>query len=315
MNNEPTVLDYVKSKLFFWRGIQIEIPDAPQQDVGGTGEEFSVDSQRIEDHPILEPGFEVGATTEITQEPVQTFDVWPLIRLLLPIGLAYLAQLMLEPPNRSLVSGIVLYAIAAAWLVWAGWRGDWQLAERQVAYRLGWEDTSIRPVSLLLSVLLVFGAFIAFGGNRFNFLNLTLWVLSLICFFWAFWQTELESLRWSERLRQSWDGFLSEGIRFSPWTLFVLAAFAITVFFRLYMLPEVPGEMFSDHAEKLMDVSTVLEGEYRIFFPRNTGREAFQMYLTATMALIFDTGLSFMSLKLGTALAGIFTLPFISCPP
>jgi 4-amino-4-deoxy-L-arabinose transferase-like glycosyltransferase len=52
-------------------------------------------------------------------------------------------------------------------------------------------------------------------------------------------------------------------------------------------------------------------GQTSIFFIRNTGREAFQMYLTAAVARFFGTGLSHMSLKLGTALAGFFTLPFI----
>ena len=69
--------------------------------------------------------------------------------------------------------------------------------------------------------------------------------------------------------------------------------------------------MFSDHAEKLLDVYDVLNGDYHVFFVRNTGREFFQFYLTAFVAQIFNTGLSFMSLKIGTALAGFFTLPFI----
>ncbi len=69
--------------------------------------------------------------------------------------------------------------------------------------------------------------------------------------------------------------------------------------------------MFSDHAEKLLDVSDVLAGQFSIFFPRNTGREAFQMYLTALVGIVFGTDLSFMSLKIGTALCGLFTLPYI----
>ncbi|RLD04377.1 MAG: hypothetical protein DRI65_10800, partial [Chloroflexota bacterium] len=62
---------------------------------------------------------------------------------------------------------------------------------------------------------------------------------------------------------------------------------------------------------KLIDVTDVLRGNHFIFFPRNTGREAFQMYLTAAVAKIFGTGISFLSLKLGTCLAGLFSLPFI----
>lgn len=69
--------------------------------------------------------------------------------------------------------------------------------------------------------------------------------------------------------------------------------------------------MNSDHAEKLLDVYDVLHGQTHIFFERNTGREAFQFYLTALIAQLFGTGISFMSLKIGTLLCGLATLPFI----
>jgi hypothetical protein len=48
-----------------------------------------------------------------------------------------------------------------------------------------------------------------------------------------------------------------------------------------------------------------------MFFPRNTGREGFQMYWTLLVAGVFGTGLSFLSLKLGTVLLGLLTLPYI----
>ena len=69
--------------------------------------------------------------------------------------------------------------------------------------------------------------------------------------------------------------------------------------------------MFSDHAEKLLDVMDVLNGKTSIFFVRNTGREAFQFYLTAAIINLFHTGISFLSLKLGTVAGGLITLPFI----
>ena len=93
--------------------------------------------------------------------------------------------------------------------------------------------------------------------------------------------------------------------------ILVAVVFLLAGFYRFYLLNQVPPEMFSDHAEKLIDVTDVLRGNNFIFFRRNTGREAFQMYLTAAMAKIFGTGLSFLSLKLGTCLAGLFSLPFI----
>ncbi len=46
-------------------------------------------------------------------------------------------------------------------------------------------------------------------------------------------------------------------------------------------------------------------------FPRNTGREAIQMYLTAGIIQLFNTGYTFISLKIGTILAGLLTLPYL----
>ncbi|MEM5775787.1 MAG: glycosyltransferase family 39 protein, partial [Anaerolineaceae bacterium] len=100
-------------------------------------------------------------------------------------------------------------------------------------------------------------------------------------------------------------------LRIKPWHLLVLLVVVVGVFFRFYRLDQVPGEMFSDHAEKLLDVSDLMSGQYKVFFERNTGREDFQFYMTAFVANLFGTGLTFMSLKLGTALAGFFTLPYI----
>ena len=88
-------------------------------------------------------------------------------------------------------------------------------------------------------------------------------------------------------------------------------SWAFALFFRLYRIDAVPAEPFSDHAEKILDVYDITQGDYKIFFPRNTGREAIQMYWTLLVANVFGTGLSFLSLKLGTALIGILTLPYV----
>src|SRR5690606_2093556 len=88
----------------------------------------------------------------------------------------------------------------------------------------------------------------------------------------------------------------------------LVAILVIAGFFRFYDLQRLPPEMTSDHAEKLLDVRDVLEGEYRIFFPRNTGREPAQFYLTALLAGPLGLGLSHMALKVGTAIIGWLTV-------
>ncbi|MCX6067021.1 MAG: glycosyltransferase family 39 protein, partial [Chloroflexi bacterium] len=82
-------------------------------------------------------------------------------------------------------------------------------------------------------------------------------------------------------------------------------------FFRFYRLDGIPGEPFSDHAEKLLDVYDITMGQTHIFFPNNTGREFIQFYWTALLAWLLGTGLTFISLKIGTVLIGLFTLPYI----
>jgi hypothetical protein len=140
-------------------------------------------------------------------------------------------------------------------------------------------------------------AFIFFRGNEFNFLNVAFWLSGMVLFVYSFWQKEI-----APSGKHKFD---------RVFILFVILIAAISLFFRFYQLNNVPGEMFSDQAEKLYDVMDVLAGRTPIFFIRNTGREPLQFYLTAAIIKIFNTGISFLSLKIGTALAGFLTLFFI----
>jgi 4-amino-4-deoxy-L-arabinose transferase-like glycosyltransferase len=138
-------------------------------------------------------------------------------------------------------------------------------------------------------------------------MNLSLWIVGQV----LVWLSIREPGDLLSKIRRGWDRFIAGGFQITPWMILVGGVFAISAFYRFYLLNQVPPEMFSDHAEKLIDVSNLMWGDHAIFFPRNTGREAFQMYLTAAMAKLFGTGISFLSLKLGTCLAGLFSLPFI----
>jgi 4-amino-4-deoxy-L-arabinose transferase-like glycosyltransferase len=153
-------------------------------------------------------------------------------------------------------------------------------------------------------------AFLTLGDNLFTLLNVTLWVLAIIFFVWAFWQrVENQSSFWA-RLK---DFFAHDSwqVKITCWTLLALAVVAVVIFFRIYNLGGVPSEPFSDHAEKILDVYDVSQGQTHIFFPRNTGREAIQMYLTLLVSWVFGTGLSFLSLKIGTVICGLVTLPYM----
>ena len=191
-------------------------------------------------------------------------------------------------------------------------------APREVGAQDEWSEAdqkgdpmTFRQAGFWVFIPLLVVAFWSFGDNAFSKVNLAVLAAALLAFLYAFWLVDKSKPRPWERVRDSWVKFRAQGVRFSPWTLLVMGVFAVSAFYRFYLLDQVPVEMFSDHAEKLLDVRDVLNGQTSIFFSRNTGREAFQMYLTAAMSLLFNSGLSFLSLKLGTAFCGLFTLPFI----
>ncbi len=312
---EPTVLDYVKSKIFFWRGESIEIPPHEETSTDQFQHE-TVEGIDRDDKPTVSQGVSQVAVSDLQLplSPALQKAFW----VLSPLGLALIAQSALEPPSRSWKTGLFFYVWTLGMLLGGILRQSWTLSAPAAQPAATSGDRDVRVVPLFVSVAAGVIAFVAFGGNRFTGINLALWVVSLVAFGFAFWRCPADRPAWAERLRIANSRvvhFKEHGLTISAssllWALLVLLVFALAAFFRFYRLEAVPPEMFSDHAEKLFDVADVLAGQLRIFFPRNTGREAFQMYLTATMTKLFGTGLSFLSLKLGTALCGLFTLPFI----
>lgn len=303
---EPTVLDYVKALLTPWRG---KIPTIPAEE---SDEEFEVDHEVFKQvepavHPLVE---KVTIPEKQAKDECDTQSaIWPW-RSLTALGLALVAQRSLEPAiDRMWAPGVVLYLFAVVMLVWALWSGEYVIPGLpQGRYRK--ERLVFRQIPFLISLPLILLAFLMFGGNRFTGLNVMVWIAGLVVFISAFWIREIERFNISQKI-WTWIRRPCWKISLSRWTLLCLGVILLAIFFRTYQLAEVPPEMTSDHAEKLLDVSDVLNGDTKIFFVRNTGREPLQMYLTAGVAKIFGTGLSFNSLKIGTILAGLLTLPFI----
>ena len=153
-------------------------------------------------------------------------------------------------------------------------------------------------------------AFFFLDDNLFTIWNVALWVIAIVCFVWAFWKPGKDIIPFWRRFlsfftRSAWQ------IKITRWALIVLGVTAVIAFFRIYNLSGVPSEPVSDHAEKILDVFDISQGQTHIFFPRNTGREAIQMYLTLIVAWIFGSGLTFLSLKIGTVICGLATLPYL----
>jgi hypothetical protein len=285
---EPSVLDYIKSKLSFGRGPHIEIPEYREIE---SEVEINLQSKTADLHQTFLPSI-----------PIPWLS-------LAALGLALFAQLFFEPPNPSALVGIGFYLVAFGFLLMAVLRGQWVLAPL-AGSSSGSDPLSFRPRAFVMSVPFAILAFLFFTGNLFTGFNLMLWFIALGLFIWSLWLRHPGSDSLWKRLR----AFLARerwAININRWTVLLLAATVIVVFFRVYHLQQTPAEPFSDHAEKLLDVYDVSQGQTHIFFPRNTGREAIQMYWTLLMSWVFGTGISFLSLKIGTVLLGLFILPYI----
>lgn len=283
---EPTVLDLYKSVTKDWTSFLNFIRllwDARRREEINTALAVEVSQPVVE--AVVEP------------PRVNTFP-WRSVFALL---LALIAQGLIEPPNRQSAISLGLYVFAAGMAVWAYFKNEFHLPVLPAAMQMA-EPLSTRLRPLAIATILALVAFFDFGGGKFTVINTVLWVSSISLLAFSLWlpiPKVTETPEPDER-RKVW---IRNGL--------ILAVLGISIFFRLYRTDNVPVEPFSDHSEKILDVYEITEGNTFIFFERNTGREAIQMYWTLAVAYIFNTGFSFLSLKLGTALLGLFTVPYV----
>ncbi len=239
------------------------------------------------------------------EQPADGTSRFPIFTLIAIIASLY-AQTFLEAEKKDPTMALILYAIAVVAIVLAVILKEWRLPDAGARETKALPLT-VRWIPLAISLPFLIIAFITFNENRFTLLNVSLWIAGLVLVLVGLWTPSTHKKSFPERIRSLKD----IKVIITPWMILIILTVVLIVFFRFYQLDQVPGEMFSDHAEKLLDVSDILNGQYSIFFPRNTGREAIQMYLTAGVSLVFGTGLTFMSLKIGTVIAGLLTLPYI----
>ncbi|MDO8969807.1 MAG: hypothetical protein Q7U74_03905, partial [Saprospiraceae bacterium] len=306
---EPSVLDYVKSILMPWKGERIILPQPGEPAV------FPEDRKQLN-----EAGDQVATADASIYAPVRSREnIRPrfLYRTYLAVVLAILAQFNLDTQAPHVIPAVASYFLAGIFLIWALIVKEWQVLE--IGEDAGVQmPLNIRLGALGFSIPLFVIAYISFANNKFSIYNILIGVLLVAYMVYVFFVTQptqgealqFQPPKYRGLLKPFWTDWDSR-IQFTPWHLAIVTAFIFVLFFRFYRLDSVPNEMISDHAEKLLDVGDVLAGQTSIFFPRNTGREAFQFYVTALISQLFGTGISFISLKIGTATAGVVTLIFV----
>ncbi|HEY4667957.1 MAG TPA: glycosyltransferase family 39 protein [Anaerolineales bacterium] len=284
---EPSVLDWLKSLL---RLKPLAIPE------------------RAAAAPFVELRPVVALPTASTATQLDIRKWAGQLRLPVALLLAFLAQVGLEQ-HKNVQANVLLYLLAGGLVGWSLWAGELDReAEKTKAERSWrtWIDLRYLTGGIILSGL----TYLASGDNTFRFSTLVFWVLAILATGRAFWQGKPPPARLMARVRKL-IGKPRLNIAIGGPALLAGAAFLLAAGFRYARLAEVPFEMTSDHAEKILDIIDVLNGETSIFFPRNAGREAMQFYSTAAAVRWFGAELNFLTLKQVTATAGLLALPFI----
>lgn len=271
--------------------------------------------------PIQWPqrGVEAALPAEAAPAPEPQAPVNPLawvapLRLPAALFLPILGQLVLSPANRDAANvplGLAFYALGlAAFAAVVRVEGLFTATPEAAAapnQRLG-----LRRAFLGVSLLTAALTFVLSGDQVFTTPLLLAWAASVVCWLAAAWEgNPLAGLpQWGRGLAASArEGHFT--LRVDWAVLFLLAALVVGAYFRFADIEALPPEMNSDHVEKLLDVADVLDGQHKIYFERNTGREPFQFYWTAWITQLLNMEVSYLPLKLGTALLGFLTLPFV----
>lgn len=170
-----------------------------------------------------------------------------------------------------------------------------------------------------LTVVALLAGAVAFAnasGNVYRPANVLPWLVAVACFWLAHSDAPFAMHDLQAWLGKQRSEFVSNARRWlTRERLIVLgllgAILALGAGFRFAALAANPLDMNSDQAEKLLDVGDLLNGQYHIFFERNTGREPWQFYWTFALIKLFGLRPDFLALKLGTSLIGWLMLPAV----
>ncbi|MBN1430759.1 MAG: hypothetical protein JXB07_20485 [Anaerolineae bacterium] len=249
------------------------------------------------------------------------------VGVVLTILIAHLAQMSLSGHLGS-AAGAFFYGLAI--VIWLGLlafefappdggllrRGPRIVgggAARPLLDNLVGSNLIVRASLASLALTLSAATYVFTAHNTFTAQGMLMWILSVVVWMLvaaerspdqlvADWRTRLAGVRIQRPVIEP-RHWLAAGA--------FIAILGVAVFFRVYRLSEIPGEMTSDHVEKLLDAYDVSQGFYYVFFPNNGGREALQFYLVALADRLFGTGMSFLTLKLVSVLESLLLIPLI----
>lgn len=257
-------------------------------------------------------------------EQVQASDIRAAIRLLL-IGLSVFFAffgntLYLQIAANGLMNqvsplaGLPFFAVAAVLWICAEVIGSGSNENQAKApLEKGWDEVfffGLPQIALLvIGLALALMAYFLSSDNHFTLIGVFSWLVSIV-FIAAYGLSSagvsLSPSRWWREMREAIRVFNRDN------RLTIVAVILITIggaFFRLQQLNTMLPEMTSDHVEKLLDSQRVADGDFNVFFANNGGREPFQMYALAALAILPGINIDFMGLKLLAVIESVLTIP------
>jgi len=289
---EPSILDYLKSKIRFWEKssqplLSLPLPGSVDSDVSSLDKKPEV------------PG-EIDAK-QLTRKP------W---FLLLALIFAVFGQLSLEPAaNRSSIAGIIFYSLALICLLITLHQQGLAFGE-EIRFPEKHYSHKTKSGYLVAGIILAIGSFLLFGNNQFTFINSMIWLTSLVLVAYSFWKPKankgsiINQLRSIAKQRQ-WQ------LVVSYWLIAIILTILLVTFFRLNQLGSTPGELISDQAERILAVLDIETGRHSVFSARNNGSEVLPYYWTELIIRITGQNLSPLAMKIAAAVAGLVTLIFV----
>jgi len=245
----------------------------------------------------------------------RTRSLWAIVALI-AVWLAIRGQRTLSARQFTL-DGVFFLAVAVVlfWLATSGKRSSpvaiWPY---NVPQESGPEPVPLfrgrgRRLLLALTIVLAAIAFASLAKNRFTARGVVCWWGAVVTWLLALVEVRPDRRAWKLPTATAVKDALRNGVvllRTNWVTIALLGILLLAFFLRVYRIDSIPSDPESDHVEASKDVWDILQGQYRIFFPRNTGREPTQFYLTALLSKVLGYG--WLTLRLTMALVGVFNV-------
>jgi len=295
---ELSLLDYLAVKLRFWRTPPEGVPTLRRlwMEDGSTN--------------AISPSVDIPKPRRRSPQWIRFAGgdgPWPL-GIVSALALALAAQAMLTADEPAVAVVLLAGTVGAAF--YAVRRGEVTVDTATEVESSDWTDPRPRPLLGIAATLATILVGLAANGNRAGAALLLVWIAAVGLTAAALTTAPGDGPRLWRAIRNRFHrNWWTNGLR---WPVFiVIALIGVAVLLRTSGLAMVPAEMMSIHAELLQAVHSAGQGEPPIIAPSSTGGFApIPVFLDAILVPLAG-GLSFISLKLGTVLAGLLTLPFI----